>query len=416
MRKRARSLIASSILVLVAATASEADRSPIDLKSAVERGLPALELNGFQEGVPWDTLGAALPTAGLLARMAHYGVPGLGIAVVQDGAVAWAEGYGVLEAGREAPVTRLTRFEAASASKAVTAVAVLRFVDRGLLDIDADVNTLLTSWNAPENEHTGAHKVTVRRLLTHTAGINRPDGGFSVEPGSAPTTAQVLRGERPAVNTAAAVEFIPGSMHQYSNMGYVILQLLLEEAGGKPFPELMEDEVFLPLGMERSGYETEAGGARGSDFPRHHGADGEPLESALFPGALAHGGLRTTPADLARLIAEMSACYRGETAGLLSPRIVRAAFSAERRFSPDGFLGFAAQGLGVFLLQTDHGPCFCHPGHNMPGATCFYFGFPETGQGAVVMTNGVRGLELSFEVLCAIASIYDWPSIRVQSS
>ena len=192
-------------------------------------------------------------------------------------------------------------------------------------------------------------------------------------------------------------------------MGYIILQLLLEGKSGEPFPVLMEREIFGLLGMDRSGYGPSVRGVHGPGLPRHHGPNEEPLESGLIPGALAHCGRWTTPADLARLIAEMSVCYRGGSEGLLSPRIIRSALTPERRFGPDGFLGFSWQGLGVFLLDTENGPGFCQPGHNMPGATCFFIGFPKTGQGAVVMTNGVRGLELSFEILSAVVPTYDWP-------
>ena len=112
-------------------------------------------------------------------RMAHLKVPGIGLALIQQDEIAWTGGYGVLEAGGHAggqtAVTGDTLFQAASISKPVTAMAALRLVQEGVLDLDADVNETLRSWRVPENEHTQEHKVTLRTVLSHTAGLS-PSG------------------------------------------------------------------------------------------------------------------------------------------------------------------------------------------------------------------------------------------------
>ena len=107
----------------------------------------------------------------LVDRMAHYKVPGVSVAVINDHQIEWAKGYGVLEAGKAAPVTPETRFQAASISKPVSALGALSLVECGLLPLDQDVNAKLVSWRVPDNTFTQEKKVTLRRLLSHMAGL-----------------------------------------------------------------------------------------------------------------------------------------------------------------------------------------------------------------------------------------------------
>ena len=90
----------------------------------------------------------------LQERMAHYDVPGVSIAVINDGKLEWARGCGTLETGGAAPVTAETVFQAASISKPVSALALLRLVEAGKLQLDQDVNPVLKTWKVPENSFT----------------------------------------------------------------------------------------------------------------------------------------------------------------------------------------------------------------------------------------------------------------------
>ncbi|HEY0300768.1 MAG TPA: serine hydrolase domain-containing protein, partial [Rhizomicrobium sp.] len=103
-------------------------------------------------------------------RRAHYGCPAVGVAVIADGELAWAEGYGLVEDGKPATVDADTMFSGASISKPYTAVLALQMVERGVFDLDADVNRYLKSWRVPENEFTRQAPVTLRWLLSHKAG------------------------------------------------------------------------------------------------------------------------------------------------------------------------------------------------------------------------------------------------------
>ncbi len=110
----------------------------------------------------------------LADRMRFYKTPAVSIALINDGRIEWARGYGMLEAGGKEQITPETLFQAASISKSLTAMLTLRLVEQGKLDLDSDVNKRLVSWKVPENEFTKEQKVTVRRLLAHTAGVTVP--------------------------------------------------------------------------------------------------------------------------------------------------------------------------------------------------------------------------------------------------
>ena len=169
----------------------------------------------------------------LAERMAFYKVPGVSIAVIDRNRIEWAKGYGVLKAGSVVAVTPDSFFEAASTTKAVVAAIVLGLVQEGKLDLDADVNQYLKSWRVAENDFTKRQKVTLRLLLTHRAGLPATNFPYD-EKGAPPTLLQVLNGEAPAGNKAAVVELLPGSKWQYSNIGYVVIQQLLEDVLAKP--------------------------------------------------------------------------------------------------------------------------------------------------------------------------------------
>jgi CubicO group peptidase (beta-lactamase class C family) len=204
---------------------------------AVENGLkPAM----YAKGEP-------IAAMNILDRMKHYNVPGVSVAVIDNGKIEWAKGYGVKETGRNDPVTPETLFQAASISKPVTALGVLRLVDKGILDLDSPVNDKLVSWKVPENEFSEKEKVTLRRLLTHSAGLTV--SGF---PGYAtseqiPTPVQVLNGEKPANTPPVRIDMIPGSQWRYSGGGFVVTQLLVADVSGRPFQEYLKTTVLDPL-------------------------------------------------------------------------------------------------------------------------------------------------------------------------
>ncbi|NIM18374.1 MAG: serine hydrolase [Candidatus Aminicenantes bacterium] len=345
-------------------------------------------------------------------RMAHYRVPGISIAVIDNYKVDWAKGYGIIKAGSNKPVTPKTCFEAASTTKLLCAVMALCLVEQGRLDLDKDINKQLKSWKIPGNNFTGEQKVTLQRLLTHRSGLNRPDGGIDFEEGSIPTLIQVLNGESPAKNKPAAVEYVPGSQFQYSNMGFLVIQLLLQDVTGKPFAQLARETVFEPLGMKASTLMHPLKAHFKGNVIAPHDREGKAHERPQHPTALAQGGLVTTPTDLALFTIELMRGYRGRSQRLLSAKTLQKMLSVQFNHDPRKLFGITSQGLGVFLVGEGQTMYFLHPGQNNPGATCMLIASPATGKGAVIMTNGEQGMLLSFEILAAIMHEYGWPVVR----
>ena len=181
------------------------------------------------------TKGEPLVSTKLADRMAELHVLGVSIAVIHNGEIEWARGFGVTRVGGPA-VTPHTLFQAASISKPVTAMAVLHLVGSGKLDLDADVNQYLKAWKVPTNKFTETSKVTLRELLTHTAGMTVHGFPGYASDSALPTVVQVLNGEKPANTPAILVDTIPGSDWRYSGGGFVVTQVLLQDVTGKASP------------------------------------------------------------------------------------------------------------------------------------------------------------------------------------
>jgi CubicO group peptidase (beta-lactamase class C family) len=344
------------------------------------------------------------PKMRLAERMAFHKIPGVSIAVINGEKIEWSKGYGVLKAGGAAPVTTESVFQAASTTKMLVAAVVIRFVQDGRLDLDRDVNAYLKSWKIPENEWSGARPVTLRLLLTHRSGL--PMTNFDYDDGPPPSLVQVLRAEPPARNKPAVVGFEPGSKWQYSNIGYVAIQLLLEDLTGRPLNDLMREVIFKPLGMTSSTliYPLEPELRVKEALP--HDVDGKTGEPGLHATAQAQGGLMTTPSDLARFTAELMKAYRGESSLILNREMARTMLHPEMNLDPS-LLGMPLrEGLGVLLGAEDDPLWFGHPGDNYPGASCWVVGYPALGTGLVVMTNGAKGNLLAMEILPAFAEVY----------
>lgn len=371
---------------------------------AVENGL--LEFKPGAASVP----GQEPKRFTLAERMAFHKVPGVSIAVIDGGRIEWAKGYGLLRAGGQQPVTPASLFEAASTTKAVVAAIVLGLAQEGKLDLDADVNRYLRSWRFAENEFTKTRRVTLRLLLSHRAGLPATNFPYD-EKGAPPTLVQVLKGEPPAGNKAAVVELTPGSRWQYSNLGYVVIQQLLEDIMGRPMEAIARERVFAPLGMVSSTFAHPLPAELRQDEALPHDSQGAVAEPAMHPAALAQGGLMTTPSDLARFACGLLAAAGGRPGALLAPETVRQMLHREVDLDPRLFGFPVAEGLGVFLSGSGRGLCFSHPGANYPGTTSWMLVYPELGQGAVIMTNGAGGEILTLELISALAAAYGWPAM-----
>ena len=375
-------------LLLVAAATLRAD----DSADRVLRSLqPAVEVEG-RPPIHWT----------VTERLAHHHVPGVSVAVVDHGRIVWARGFGKEKAGADGAVTEATLFQAASISKAIAATATLRLVDEGKLDLDTDVNRYLASWKIPETPHTTQEKVTLRRILSHTAGINLH--GFMGYPpdGAIPTLLQVLDGQPPAKNEPVRVVAVPGSITNYSGGGIIIEQLVVTDTTKTAFPKLVRDLVLVPLGMKDTTFEHPLPSEFRSRVAEGHNGDGEPIKGGWRIGPEAAAGwMWSTPTDLMRWAIGIAESRTGKPGTILSRKIATEMLTVQK----DQY------GLGPVLEGSGPAFRFSHGGNN-PGYTAQLTYFPETGQGAAIMVNTGTADILIEELTRAIAKEYNWPALQ----
>jgi CubicO group peptidase (beta-lactamase class C family) len=338
------------------------------------------------------------PGHSLSDRMAALHVPGVSIAVIHHGVIEWAQGFGVTRLGGP-PVTAKTMFQAGSISKPVSALAALRLVQEGKLTLDADVNTELSSWKLPIEPFTENKPVTLRQLLSHTGGITVHgfDGYASGAP--VPSLIQVLDGVSPANSPAIRSEALPGSGWKYSGGGYTILQQVLTDVTGEPFPKLLQDFVLTPIGMTESTYQQPLPGDRKLLAATPYNANGTPVAGGphTYP-EMAAAGLWTTPTDLARYAIEVQHSLVGKSNLVLSAQMTR------HMLTP----GQGGWGLGPEIHGSATDPLFLHRGVDA-GFECLMVAYVKRDEGAVVMTNAQGGGVLAAEVMRSIAAEYKWP-------
>lgn len=336
------------------------------------------------------------PVAGptLAERMAELGVPGVSIAVLVDGEIAWARGYGLADVASGRPVTPNTLFQAASISKPVAALAALRLVEAGRVELDGDVNAYLTSWRVPDNWFTERAPVTLRGLLTHRAGLTVWGfGGYG--PGEeVPDGPAVLDGRG---NTdPVRVYKMPGESWRYSGGGYTVMQQLVADVHGRPFEDVMRDEVLDPVGMVRSTYEQPIPSERQDDIATGYRPSGNPVRGGWYAHPeQAAAGLWTTPSELALYAREMQRARRGESSLVLGEALARAMLTPDE---DDWGLGPA--------ISAD-GDRFQHGGSNQ-GYRCTFAATIDGDDGVFVMTNSDSGGQLASEIAVTVAHAYGW--------
>ena len=332
-------------------------------------------------------------------RMQFYKVPGVSVAFFEQGKISWARGYGYADLASKKPVTPETLFQAASISKPVASLAVLRLVEDGKLSLDEDVNVKLRSWKVPDNKFTTEQKVTLRRILSHSAGTTvHGFAGYAADE-AVPTMVQVLNGEKPANSEPVRVDAVPGTIFRYSGGGMTIMQLLLTDVTGKPFPQIVEELVLRPAEMTHSAYRQPLPETLRAGAATPYGDNGDPVPGGphTYP-ELAAAGLWTTPSDLGRMAIEVKQEYDGVSRRILSKEMARQMLTHQK---DDYGLGFGLESPG----KTLH---FGHGGAN-EGYRCLVTTFTESGQGIAIMTNSDSGGSLIEEILLSVAREYGWP-------
>ena len=340
----------------------------------------------------------------LIELMDTLNVPGLSVAVIHDFKIHWAKAYGIADVETGDRVDTETLFQAASMSKPVAAMAVMKAVQDGYFSLDDDINTILSSWQLPNSKYNAEKSVTPRMLTSHTAGLG--DGfGF---PGYAPTDPlpsiiQILDGDKPSNVGPVLMDRPPMQEAKYSGGGVTMMQLALSDAVNMPFSKYVEDSVLKPIGMTRSTfaqplpYEMELNAARAHD---QYGKRMS-VKWQVYP-ELAAAGLWTTAVDLAEFAIEVQKSLLNESNRVLTRT------SVLEMLNPVGVGGFA---VGFHIQHIGNGWYFGHTGSNM-GYRGSLTAHKIKGYGVVILTNGDRGSRVSMHFRNRVAQAYQWDSLE----
>jgi CubicO group peptidase (beta-lactamase class C family) len=297
------------------------------------------------------------------------------------------------------PVTEGTLFQAASLTKGVSSAAIVSLAQEGFVSLDAEINDYLTSWQLPYNSLQESEDVTLRRLLSHTAGTTV--GGFRGyrRPESVPSLIQILNGEPPANSPPVVVDLVPGSRFRYSGGGYLVAQQAVEDVTGIAFVEFMRQRVLQPIGMDQSTYEQPLPPPLRDQAASGYYADGTAVPGGhhIYP-EIAPAALWTTPSDVARFLIEIQRSLRGQSNVVLSQDNATLLVTEVKR---DYSLGF-----DLWLI---HGHLyFGHSGAN-DGFRGRMVASRTGGYGVVILTNSDNGHLLSDAVVELIGKREGWP-------
>jgi CubicO group peptidase (beta-lactamase class C family) len=335
----------------------------------------------------------------IAAEMKDHHILGVSLAVIENSEIRQAKGYGFTDQSGTTPVTTSTLFQAGSVSKPVAALGALRLVEGGRLSLDENVNRRLKDWKVPENDFTKDEKVTLRRILSHSAGLTvHGFPGYAVG-APIPTLVQVLDGAKPANTAAIRVDVVPGSTSRYSGGGYTLMQKMMIDVTGKSFPEFMQEAVLRPLRMAASSYEQPLPNDRARAAATGYYQDGKQVKGKwhIYP-EMAAAGLWTTASDLARFAIGIQQALAGKSNPVISQPMTRQMLTAQKGESG---LGLGLDGSG----KTLH---FSHGGRD-EGFDTFLMAYAESGQGVVIMINANDDSGAVRRMVDAVRREYNWP-------
>jgi CubicO group peptidase (beta-lactamase class C family) len=389
MRRMQRILIVAGVMAALAIVRAADDPSPAAMMARIENAqVPD------RQGLDGKTLRQV---------MERFHVPGVSVAVIKDFAIHWAKGYGVADVESGAAVENNTLFQAASISKPVAAMAVVRAVQDGRFALDDDINTILKSWKIPESELTRGHPVTPRALLSHTSGLGDGFGFPGYHPSAPrPTVVEILNGRTPSNVGPVLMERPPFTAFKYSGGGVTVMQLAMMETFPEPYAALLQRLVLGPIGMSDSTYEQPLSSERDKHAARAHSGGGRAMDAKwhVYP-ELAAAGLWTTSVDLARFAIEVQKTALGKSSKVLTQASMR------EMLSPVGVGDYA---VGLSVTKIGQGWYFGHGGSNW-GFQCDLIAHRLKGYGVAIMTNGDAGRPVIDEIRSRVATAYGWDSL-----
>jgi CubicO group peptidase (beta-lactamase class C family) len=360
-----------------------------DVRRGAALALERIDPAGWLRAPAWEATVATIERLTPLL-MTELHVPGVSIALVRDRRIAWTKSWGVADARTGAPVTGETLFEAASMTKPVFAVSVLKLVEQGRIDLDRPLAEIVAPPAVPFQEE--RLRITPRMVLSHTSGLPNWRKGGEERDGPLP------------------VLFAPGSKFSYSGEAIYQLQRAVEKVTGEPLEEHARRTLFAPLGMTGASYVWTA--ELDSRLASGHKADGTFLARARYTHANAAYTLVTTASDYARLLVALldpegsapNGLARAYVASMLRHEVrvdVRDPIERPGRAKGTGVFW----GLGWSLNTTLSGEVVHHSGANSTGFRSFGQFSPARGSGIVILTNGLGGGELWTRLVSAAGDL-----------
>lgn len=319
-------------------------------------------------------------------RMEHYHITGLSLVAIEKGKTSTTDHFGVLETGTNKKINEHSIFNACSISKFLTSILVMKLVEQGIVELDEDVNKKLVSWKVPDNPFTKYKKVTLRNLLCHQSGIVDPKGSFKPVESfkEMPSMIEILNGKTTYCPTPIEVTVEPESEFHYSDAGFCLIQLVIEDITQKPFSHLMDTFIFKPLDMTSSTFSTSLSTSHMNNLACGHEQYGDliPGKYSIYP-YLAACGIWTTPSDLTKLLLDIMNAIKGQSKIGLTTKLIKELFGSQ------GWKEWT--GLGVFLDGTDENLEFSSLGWGV-GFQCMLVAYPYLEKGIVIMTNTDTGI------------------------
>lgn len=333
------------------------------------------------------------------ARLYAHRVPGASVAIIENYQVVWASGYGTKQVNKSEPVDSATLFSVGSVSKMVNAALILRLVAEEQLSLDTNINQYLTRWQVKDNHHTKKQPVTLRTILSHTAGFN-VHGFPDFKPGARlPTVLQTLEGKSPARHGRVKVTFEPGTEMDYSGGGITVSQLAVTDTTGLSYVDAAAKYVFAPLNMTRSTFQNPVPATMGNIAHAHNGSghpSAQPRGWEAMP-EMAASGLWTSADDLAKFVIALMQSYKTED-GFLPQSIAHDMMTKENH---------SWYGLGPRINGEGDTLVFHHGGANN-SYRAWIEGHINSGNGIVILTNGTNGHFVHMEMRRAAQEAFGW--------
>ena len=340
-------------------------------------------------------------------RMKFYKVPSVSIAVINNGQLEWAKAYGLADVSEKRVANTNTVYQAASLSKSLNAFCIMKLVQEGKLTLDIDIRQYLKSWTFPDNESSKNKVITLKNLLSHTAGLSLHGfRGYSFDD-KIPTINDILNGTFPSNNEALKPIFPPNTTMKYSGGGTLITKKILDDNISANYDNLMRQKVLKPLGMSNSSY-AQPLSKKLKNVAVAYDENLNEIEGKynIYP-ELAPDGLWTTPTDFSKFIISIQHSLKKNSNSLLNDATIK------EMLTP--VLSSSDAALGVFIKEKGGEKYFTHSGANI-GYRTEYYGSFTTGAGLVIMVNSDNG-QIINEIKNSIATVYNWkgfytPEIR----